>query len=355
MTPRTPTLEEIAQVAGVSRSTVSRVINNEPNVRQEVRQRVWQVVDEMGYHPNVAARSLVSRRSQTLGVIIPETVNTVFVDPFFPQVLRGTADAANESKYYLMLSMVSQPLEEDFYRRALRSQMLDGVVIVSSRVGDPLIPRLLQDHIPFVTIGRRLHHPDVSYVDADNVRGARMATEHLLQHGRRRVATITGPSNMVPGLDRREGYRAALREAGLPINENLVAEGDFTEAGGYAAVEQLLPLEPDAVFVASDLMAVGALRALRQAGRRVPDDVALVGFDDAPVAAYTNPPLTTVRQPIYDLGVTAIKLLLRLLETETEGPLRTILATELVVRASCGVTGQGRSTGDQGSSGDERR
>jgi LacI family transcriptional regulator len=229
-------LEEIAQAAGVSRSTVSRVINDEPNVRAEVRQRVWRVVEEMGYYPNVAARSLASRRSQTLGVVIPETVNTVFVDPFFPEVLRGIADAANESKYYLMLSMVNRPMEEDFYRRALRSQMLEGVVIVSAPVSDPLIPRLLRDHIPFVTTGRRLHHPDVSYVDADNVRGARMATEHLLQHGRRRVATITGPLNMVPGLDRRKGYEAALREAGLAINGNLIAEGDFTEASGYAAM-----------------------------------------------------------------------------------------------------------------------
>jgi LacI family transcriptional regulator len=337
MATKPPTLEEIAHVAGVSRSTVSRVINNEPNVRAEVRQRVQQVVDEMGYHPNVAARSLAGQRSRILGVVIPETVNTVFVDPFFPLVLRGISDAVNAKEYFLMLSMVSRDMEEDFYGRALRGQMLDGVVVVSARVGDPLIPRLLHDQIPFATTGRRLHHPEVSYVDVDNVRGAHMAVDCLLSLGRRRIATISGPLSMVPSLDRRRGYEAALRAAGLLINEDLIAEGDFTEAGGHVAMQGLLSQKPDAVFVASDLMAVGALRALHQAGLRIPDDVAVVGFDDAPVAAYTDPPLTTVRQPVYELGVTAVNLLLRLLENEVEGPLRTILTTELVIRASCGA------------------
>lgn len=332
-----PTLEEIAKVAGVSRSTVSRVINDEPNVRPAVRQRVWEVVETMGYHPNAAARSLASRRSQVIGVIIPQTVNTVFADPFFPGVLRGIADAANEHKYHLMLSMVSPPLEEDFYRRALRSQLLDGVVIMSAFLDDPLIPRLLRDRIPFVIIGRYPRESAASYVDADNVRGSRMATAHLLRQGRQRMASITGPASMIAGLDRREGYQTALREADLPLEEKLIVAGDFTEASGYAAMQQLLPQEPDAVFVANDLMAVGALRAIRQAGRRVPEDVALVGFDDAQVAAYADPPLTTVRQPVYELGSTAIDLLLRLLESDTQSPLRAILPTELVIRASCGA------------------
>jgi LacI family transcriptional regulator len=337
MTSNAPTLEEIARAAGVSRSTVSRVINDEPNVRDEVRQRVWQVVDKVEYHPNAAARSLASRRTQTLGVVIPQTFNTVFVDPFFPEVLRGVADAANENRRHLMLSMVDRPMEEDFYRRALRSQMLDGVVIVSALLDDPLIPRLLRDRIPFVTVGRHLPELGVSYVDADNVYGGQMAAAHLLQNGRRKVATITGPLKMVPGLDRLAGYQTALREAGFAVQGELIVEGDFTQAGGFAGMQQLLPLEPDAVFVASDLMAVGALRALQQAGRRVPDDVALVGFDDAPVATFTDPPLTTVRQPVYELGVTAIKQLLRLLEEEHEEPVRAILSTELVIRASCGA------------------
>jgi LacI family transcriptional regulator len=339
MAPKRLTLEEIARIAGVSRSTVSRVVNDEPNVSVKVRQRVQRVVEEMGYHPNAAARSLVSRHSQTLGAVIPRAMNTVFVDPFFPYVLRGLAEAANENEYHLMLSMVDRPMEEDFYRRALCSQLLDGVIIVSALLDDPLVPRLLRDHIPFVIIGRHPHEVDANYVDADNVRGARMATEHLLRQGRQRVATITGPLNMIPGLDRREGYLTALRAAGIAIDEDLIVEGDFSEAGGFAAMQRLLPLEPDAVFIASDLMAAGALHALSRVGRRVPEDVAMVGFDDAPIATYTDPPLTTVRQPMYELGVNAVRLLIRLLEEDVDEPLRKILPTELVIRVSCGAQG----------------
>jgi LacI family transcriptional regulator len=330
-------LEEIARIAGVSRSTVSRVINDAPNVRSEVRQRVWRVVEEMDYHPNAVARSLVSRRNQTLGVFIPETVDIVFVDPFFPGVLRGIAEAANEHEYHLMFSMINHPLKESFYRRALRSQVLDGVVIVSASTDDPLIPRLIRDRISFVSIGRHPCELDINYVDADNVGGAQEATAHLLQCGRQRVATITGPLNMVAGVDRRAGYEMALREAGLGVNEALIVEGDFTQNSGAVAMERLLPLEPDAVFVASDPMAIGALHVLHQAGRRVPEDVAVVGFDDAPMVTFTNPPLTTVRQPVYELGTSAVDLLLRLLEQEAQGPLHKVLPTELVIRASCGA------------------
>lgn len=335
MPRKRPTLEEIASVAGVSRSTVSRVINDAPNVRKAVRQRVKRVVREMGYYPNAAARSLAGQRSQTLAVVIPETINTVFLDPFFPNVLRGIAEVTSAHHYHMLLSMVERPSEKDFYRRALRSQMLDGVVIVSALMDDPLIPYLLRDHIPFVLIGRH-DDPRVSYVDVDNLGGAYMATTHLLQGGRRRVATITGPLDMVPGLDRRAGYRTALLKAGYPVDDALIVKGDFTEAGGRAAMAQLLPLAPDAVFVASDLMALGALSALWEAGCCVPDDVAVIGFDDAPVAAYTDPPLTTVRQPVTDLGRTAARLLLRLLQEGQAGPLRQTLPTELIVRASCG-------------------
>ncbi len=335
MSRNRPTLEEIADVAGVSRSTVSRVINNEPNVRAAVRQRVQRVVREMGYYPNVAARRLAGQRSQTLAVVIPETINTVFLDPFFPNVLRGIAEVTNAHHYHLMLSMVDRPSEQDFYHRALRSQMLDGVIIVSALIDDPLIPQLLRDPLPFVLIGRH-DDPRVSYVDADNLGGARIATAHLLQSGRRRVATITGPLDMVPGLDRRAGYRSALRKAGHPVDDALIVQGDFTQAGGRAAMTQLLPLAPDAVFVASDLMALGALSVLWEAGCCVPDDVAVIGFDDAPVAAYADPPLTTVRQPVTDLGRTAARTLLRLIKEEQEEPLRQTLPTELIVRASCG-------------------
>jgi len=175
-----------------------------------------------------------------------------------------------------------------------------------------------------------------SYVDADNIGGAREAVTHLLRLGRTRVATITGPQNMIAGADRLAGYLAALRDRAMVSEPGLIAEGDFTEAGGYRAMQQLLPHRPDAVFAASDMMAVGALRALREAGLRVSEDVAIVGFDDLPQAARTEPPLTTVRQPTYRLGTTTVDALLDLIEYPDSSPRRIVLPTELVVRASCG-------------------
>lgn len=334
---RSVTLEELAKIAGVSRSTVSRVVNEEPNVRSEVRERVWQVVNQAGYHPNAAARSLASRHSQTLGVVIPEAISTVFADPFFGSVLQGIAESAYAHKYHLMLSIVPRALEEDFYRRALRSQVLDGVVVLSAPIDDWLIPRLHSDNIPFVVIGRHLQDSSTSYVDTDNVQGARMAVEHLIQYGRRRIATITGPLTMSPGQDRLAGYRSALRDAGIRPDEQMIVEGDFTQSGGYIAAQKLLPMRPDAIFVASDLMATGALRALREAGLHVPQDIAIVGFDDAQIAAFSDPPLTTIRQPVFQLGTVAAETLLHLIENNSNGPLRTILPVELVIRSSCGA------------------
>jgi len=330
------TLEQIAKLAGVSRSTVSRVVNNHPGVRPEVRDQVWQVIQQVGYQPHAAARSLATRRTQIIGLIIPRAVTALFTDPFFPHLIRGMAEACNNHHYHLMLSLFSSQVEqEDLYRRVLRSGYLDGVIVASTMLNDPIIPRLLQDSVPFVSVGR---YPDqrVNYVDADNVSGARMAVEHLLRLGRQRIATITGPLGMIPGQDRLEGYGQALASHGLPVDDRLIAEADFTEGGGWASMQRLLPQRPDAVFVASDMMAIGAVKAVKEAGLRIPDDVAIVGFDDLPVASIVEPALTTIRQPIDRLGTTAVEMLISLIEGKVKGPQHVILPTQLVVRASCG-------------------
>ncbi len=330
------TLEEIARLAGVSRSTVSRVINHHPSVRPEVRERVWRIIREVGYHPHAAARNLATRRTHVVGVVIPETLPKVFSDPYFPAVLRGISDTLTEHGYHLLLSLLSPLQEEDFYRQVLRGRLVDGIIVLSAQITDPLIGRAHREGLPVVSIGRYAE-PGVSYVDADNVEGGRMATEHLLRLGRRRVATIAGPQTMAPGIDRLEGYRLALQAYGVGLRPEWIAEGDFTEAGGYIAMRRLLPAQPDAVFVASDLMAVGALKAIREAGLRVPEDIALVGYDDVELARFTDPPLTTVRQPISELGRVAVQLLLRQLEEGVREPQRVILPTELVIRSSCGA------------------
>jgi LacI family transcriptional regulator len=337
-----PTLEEVARLANVSRSTVSRVINKHPNVRSETKKRVWQAIRESGYQPHAVARSLVTNRTQIVGIVIPESVTTLFTDPFFPLLLRGATEACNAHEYQLMLSLFTVPAdqEEEMYQRVLRSRYLDGVIVASSSLSDPLISNLLRDRAPFVSVGR---YPgeSVHYVDGDNVGGARMAVEHLIRLGHRSVATITGRLDMTAGQDRLEGYRQALQAHGIPVRETLIVEGDFTENSGALGMQQLLSASPSAVFAASDMTAIGALKVLRQAGRQVPQDIALIGFDDIPTATVVEPTLTTVRQPIERMGSMAVELLLSVLENSIEegAPAqRIILPTELIIRDSCGST-----------------
>jgi LacI family transcriptional regulator len=334
------TLEEVGRLAGVSRSTVSRVINGHPSVREHVRERVWQVINDTGYQPHAAARSLVTRRTRIIGAIIPEAVMTLFVDPFFPLLLCGITETCNDHGYYLMLSLFNGPAtQQELYRRLIHGGHLDGVIVASTRMDEPLIPTLLGDGVPFILVGR---HSDsrAGYVDVDNVGGSRMAVEHLIRLGHRRVATVTGPLNMASGEDRLAGYCQALEAHRMPMRDELIVEGDFTEASGAMGMQRLLAASPTAVFAASDTMAIGALKALREAKLRVPEDVALVGFDDIPVAAALEPALTTVRQPIERLGSMAADLLLNLLENppDTQGPAhRIILSAKLIVRDSCGA------------------
>jgi LacI family transcriptional regulator len=334
------TLEDVGRLAGVSRSTVSRVINGHAGVREQVRARVWQVIDDTGYHPHAAARSLVTHRTRIIGAIIPQAVMTLFVDPFFALLLCGITETCNDHGYSLMLSLFNGPAtEEELYRRHVRSGHLDGVIVASTRMDDPLIATLLDDGVPLILVGR---HPDsrAGYVDVDNVSASRMAVEHLIRLGHRRIATITGPLSMASGEDRLTGYCQALAAHRIPVEEALIVEGDFTEGGGMMGMHRLLSASPTAVFAASDTMAVGALKALREANLRVPEDLALVGFDDIPVAAALEPALTTVRQPITRLGAMAADLLLHLLENSpvTQAPAhRIILPARLIVRDSCGA------------------
>lgn len=333
------TLEEVARLVDVSRSTVSRVINDHPNVRPETRERVWQAIRKSGYQPHAVARSLATNRTQIIGMVIPEAVTTLFTDPFFSLLLRGATRICNACHYQLLLSLFDDPDgQKEMYRRVLRGGYLDGVILASTSLDDPLIPDLLCDRVPFVSVGR---YPNgrIHYVDVDNVAGGRMAVEYLIDLGHRRIATITGRLNTSHGQGRLEGYRQALQAHHIKVEESLIVEGDFTEGSGMVNMQRLLPASPDAVFVASDMMAIGALKALRQAGRRVPQDVALVGYDDIPIASAIEPALTTVRQPIERMGSMAVEVLLNVLEEPLEKETlarRIILLPELVVRASSG-------------------
>ncbi len=330
------TLEEIARLAGVSRSTVSRVVNHSPKVSAHVRERVLRVIAETGYHPDPAARYLAIRRSGIIGLVVPRAVQSLFTDPYYPLLIQGIAQECNANDYTLSLFLFyTENDEQKLYPRVLRTNMVDGLIVTGSQIGDPLIPRLVENQVPFVVIGRPPDDIQASFVEPDNIAGAYSAVSYLARLGRKRIATITGPFTAPVGLDRRQGYLDALNDRNLRIDADLIVEGDFTEMGGYTKMRQLLPHRPDGVFVASDAMAFGALRALREAGLSVPEDVSIIGFDDLPAATYSDPPLTTVRQPIRRTGSKAVEILLDILENGAEPPRQVVLASNLIIRASC--------------------
>ena len=334
------TLDEVADLSGVSRSTVSRVINRRTNVRPETREHVEKIIARTGYAPNPAARSLAGSRTSTLALVVPETTEILFTDPYFSHLIQGVADACNQHEY--ALSLVLLPIGDARPRlpnRLLQARLFDGVIITATYIDDLLVPYLLHNQIPFVTVGQ-CHDPQVSYVDADNVGGGYAAVAHLIQLGHTRIATITGPMNNLAALQRKQGYLNALWDHKLVVDENLIAHGNYTEESGYGAMERLLPFSPEAVFVASDTMALGALRALRAAGLPVPSNVAVVSFDDLPPATQADPPLTTIRQPIRQNGRRAVETLLDILKNGPEPARHVIAPTQLIVRASCGATSQ---------------
>jgi DNA-binding LacI/PurR family transcriptional regulator len=326
------TLEEVGALAGVSRATVSRVINGSPKVSPDVRTAVEKAIAKLGYAPNLAARSLVTRRTDTIALVVCEPEERVFSDPFFAAVVRGLTGAAATVDKNLVLLLAQDDRERERARRYLRPEHVDGVVLMSLHGDDPLPRQLARAGTPTVLVGRPFGRASVPYVDADNRGGARTAVEYLLARGRRRIATIAGPANMCAGVDRLEGYRDALPGK----RTALVEEGDFGEESGYESMRRLLKRHspPDAVFAASDLMAAGALRALREANRDVPGDVAVVGFDDAPLAAHTQPELTTVRQPLDRMSEAVADLLLRRIAAPNARPRPVVCATELVERRS---------------------
>jgi DNA-binding LacI/PurR family transcriptional regulator len=335
----TLTIEQIAELADVSRSTVSRVLNNHPSVRPAVRDRILQVINENGYAPQAAARSLASRRTNVIGLVIPRSAAVIFSDPFFPHVIQGINEACTNRGYFLMLSMVTADLEPGFYNRIVRSRHFDGVIMLSSDLDDPILPLLMKDRTPLVLVGRHPYFTDLTWVDVENREGAREAVKHLINLGHQRIGMIAGQLQMAAALDRRDGYKQALLEAALPIIPELMVEGGFTQQGGYQAMTRLinLPQRPTAVFVASDTMSIGALRAIHEADLSVPRDIALVSFDDLPVASFATPPLTTMRQPIFEMGCAAAELLIARLESQDITRIQRRIPTTLIVRQSCGA------------------
>lgn len=330
------TLDEIGRLAGVSRATVSRVVNDYPHISPVIRERVKAVIAETGFQPNMIARSLASDRSGIIGLVIPSAPRMVFGDPFFPSLIQGITQAANNLQLTLSLFLFHSKDEESrTIRSILNTGLLDGLIITADRKEDSFLPQIVEHGMPFILTGRPEHPETITFVDTDSVQGAYMATEHLIKLGCQRIATIASGQN-TSGDDRLLGYRRALQAYNRPFEPELVGVGDYSMDSGTLAMRQLLLQKPDAVFVASDTMALGALRAIREAGMTVPEDIALVGFDDLPPAIQADPQLTTIEHPIERMGMIAVDLLVQRIRAPEGPPQQIILPARLIIRESCG-------------------
>lgn len=330
-----PTLDDVAQAAGVSRSTASRAINGGLRVSPEAQAAVDDAVARLGYTPNRAARSLVTRRTDSIALVVPEPDGRILTDPFLAGTLRGVSDGLAGTDLQLVLLLARPGEHPGQMARYLRSGHVDGVIVTSHHRDDRLEPELGSGSLPAVFVGRPFSdEADLCYVDVDNADGGRIATQQLIEAGRRRIATVTGPLDMTAAVDRLAGWRAALAAAGLP--DDAVVEGDFTSAGGAAATERLLAEHPDldAIFVASDLMAQGALQALAAHGRTVPGDVSVVGYDNLGLAETLQPRLTTMQNPVVEMVEAATGTLLDLLGGARTAPPPRVFPARLIEGAS---------------------
>ncbi len=331
------TLKTIAQEAGLSITTVSRALAGYDDVNEDTRRRIVAIAERLGYQPNLAARHLRSKQTHTIGMVIPLT--SYFSDPFFMELLSGVGRQAAEYGYDLLLS-AQQPGEEELsaYRRMVASSRIDGVVLARVLVDDPRIAFLKEVRHPFVAFGRS-NANDYPYIDVDGATGVYRLVGHLIERGHRRIAMILSPRKLAFTATRFEGYQRALHEAGLPIAQQYIVESDLTQEGGCTVAQRLLDLAspPTAIVACNDAMAIGAMQAIRACGLTVGRDIAVAGFDDIPTAAFTDPPLTTVRQPIYDIGRRALDMLICAIRRQPLDEAHVLLVPELIVRQSSGA------------------
>ncbi|MBI5839416.1 MAG: LacI family DNA-binding transcriptional regulator [Chloroflexi bacterium] len=328
---------DVARQAGVSRTTVSFVLNNVPDVTisDSTRKRVLEAARSLNYHPNAAGRKLVSGKSRTLGLVLCQSPEQVSADALLPQVLLGVEQAAIQQGYQVLLKPV-EPNAPLGYTKIVNENFVDGILLSGPRENDQEIIRLHEDGFPVMLMGQ-LPDSSIPFVDIDASAGAETAAKHLIECGHRRIAMITNaPLTFTSAQQRRDGYARALEESGLAMDESLVKEGNYTPASGYAAMTELLALSspPTAIFVASDVVAMGAMLAAKRAGLCIPRDLALVGFDDIPLAEYFDPPLTTVHLPAFGLGLAGGERLIRLIQNEGLDEEAVLMQSELIIRES---------------------
>jgi DNA-binding LacI/PurR family transcriptional regulator len=334
------TIKDVAKVANVAPSTVSRVIANSPRISEKTKERVREVMDQLGYHPNFIARSLASQSTRAIGLVMPSSTDVVFQNPFFPTVLSGLSEGAHSKQY--ALHMTTGKTEDEIFDGVVamvQGGRVDGVVLLYSKVEDRVIAYLRERDFPFVVIGKPFKDDEnISYVDNDNFKAGKEVTEHLIQLGHDRIGFIGGNLDLVVTVERLLGYEKALRNSGISLVDEYIVNDEFLRESGQDAVKVLLSLEkpPTAMVVADDLMALGVLNKLDELGITVPDDISIVSFNNVLIAEMARPPLTSVDINIFDLGYQATKSLIQKIENPGEPIKRIIVPFKIVPRFSCG-------------------
>lgn len=331
-----PTLNDMATILNLSKSTVSRALSGDPRIAESTRARVSSLATQIGYRPNSVAQCLATRRTNTIGLAVPHAPRS-FSDPFYLEFLGAVGDAAMKSGYSLFLSAAASDGAGRYtsHVELADSTRVDGMILTEPAAGDERAESLKRAGVPFVFLGMA-SDPDVSWVSGDNAGGAAQAVSYLAGLGHTHIACITGPDDQTASRARFDGYRTALGDAGLALDRNIIADGSFTQAGGYEAMKSILASgrAPSAVFACNDVMALGAMRALREAGLAIPGDVSVVGFDGIALGEYVDPPLATVRQPIAELGQAAVHVLIEAMSASVAGPVHQVLPVQFRPAAS---------------------
>lgn len=332
------TIADIAKKAQVSKMTVSRVLNGKGYVSREKVEKVNNIIKDSGYQPNLLARSLASKRTMFLGIIIPK-IQHMFMDNYIAQIISGVTDVSMQKKYGIMLCPVDPGSDQNGmgYLNLARGRMLDGIILLKTKFNDANIPILAESEFPFVLVNHKNYSQNVNFVDSRNIEGAKMAMEYLYQKGHRKVAFIAGSLDETNAKDRLKGYQESIKEFKFENRDEWVVDGDFDQEKAYLAAGKLLNLseKPTAIFCSDDYMALGVMKRVKEFGLSIPDDIAVIGFDDIEIGAYVKPALTTIRQPLYKLGKTAAEVLLDIINNDLQTPVHKLLDVELVRRDSC--------------------
>lgn len=331
------TIKEVAQLAGVSPSTVSRVISDSPRISDETKKVVREAMESLGYHPNAIARSLVSKSTSTIGIVMPQSTERAFLNPFFPQALSGVSAAAHEQGYCILLSTGDNEKDQlSSIESIVMGGRVDGVIIMYSSVDNEVLDALKRMKVPAIVIGKPLKPKDVLYVDNDNVKASFEVTEKLIKNGHKKIALISGAFKLVVSLDRLDGYMNALKKYNIPFRKDLIVElSEFITKGAYERTMELLKSEdrPTAFVVTDDVMAFGVMDAIKESGLRIPEDIEIMSFNNVPSSELTNPSLTSVDIDAFSLGYEASKLIIEKIKGEADRD-KVIVPTRIVYRES---------------------